>query len=383
MNVGELHSINCCGCSACAQKCPLKCIRMTEDMEGFQYPEVDKSVCVDCGLCVRCCPVVAENPSRLPLKVLAAINRNLWVIQNSSSGGVFYELSKQVLSENGVVFGARFDENWRLVIDYADTLESIKQFMGSKYIQAISLDSYIKVESFLKQGRFVLYSGTPCQVHGLIQFLGKSYKNLITVDFICHGVPSPLVWRRYLSEVTPPDKSIKSISFRNKSRSWQDFMFSIKFTSNEGDSELLESTSENVYMKAFLENLTLRPSCYNCSQKCGRSCSDFTLGDFWGAWNLFPDLPYANGVSSVLLNSEAAIELYEKCNLQATVSDIECIKQYNSAYNKSVVPHKKRKYFFKQIQSIKHVKPLISRILYKNYFQRILESIIYRIKHLK
>ena len=191
----------CCGCNACFQVCPKHCISMNEDKEGFLYPCVDVNICIDCHLCEKVCPVINQKEHHTPVGVYAAKNKDEEARMKSSSGGVFILLAEKILSEKGVVFGARFDQNWEVVHDFAEDLKGVVEFQGSKYVQSRVGDSYKNAEEFLKQGKRVLFTGTPCQVAGLRLFLRKEYENLLTVDFVCHGVPSPKVWRMYLKEI--------------------------------------------------------------------------------------------------------------------------------------------------------------------------------------
>lgn len=195
-----LDKKDCCGCSSCVQRCPKQCITLKEDNEGFLYPIVNKEICISCGLCEKVCPVLSQGEPRKPLKVYAAKNQDEEIRRQSSSGGVFTLLAEQVIREGGVVFGAIFDENWEVKHDFAETIEGLAPFRGSKYVQSRIDDNYKKAERFLNQGRKVLFSGTPCQIAGLKRFLRNEYDNLLTVDFVCHGVPSPGVWRQYLKE---------------------------------------------------------------------------------------------------------------------------------------------------------------------------------------
>ena len=206
---------DCCGCHACASVCARHSITMQEDNEGFLYPVVDASTCIDCGLCEKVCPVINQDEPRKPLKVYAAKNRNEEIRRQSSSGGIFTPLAESVIREGGVAFGAKFDKDWNVVHAWTDTIEGIADFRGSKYVQSIIGDTYREAREFLKQGRKVLFSGTPCQIAGLRKFLRKEYENLLTVDVVCHGVPSPLVWREYLKENTK-GKEILRIDFREK-----------------------------------------------------------------------------------------------------------------------------------------------------------------------
>lgn len=182
---------SCCGCYACAQKCPQQCITMTPDHEGFAYPVVDKSRCTACGMCEKICPALNLYPPTHPMEVLAAAHKDDRIREASSSGGVFTLLATRVIQSGGVVFGARFDEQWLVVMDYTEQEEGLEAFRGSKYVQCNTGDTFKQAETFLKQGRQVLYTGTPCQIAGLKRYLRKEYENLLAVDFVCHGTPSP------------------------------------------------------------------------------------------------------------------------------------------------------------------------------------------------
>lgn len=319
----------CCGCAACVQICPKKCISLTEDTEGFLYPRVDKTKCIDCGLCETVCPFLSESAEREPKAVYAVKNPNDDIRQKSSSGGVFTLLAEKVINDGGVVFGVRFDEKWEVEFAYSETIDGLSAFRGSKYIQARVGNAFIDAEQFLKAGRKVLFSGTPCQVKGLLQYLRKDYENLLTVDFVCHGVPSPKVWRLYLKEeveriarqgddgkntvlsskVMP---NIKGINFRDKSSGWKKFSFALQLTEAlaEGEQNSVLHTNkfyENPFMQAFLSDLILRPSCYMCPAKSGKSGSDITIGDFWGIEHIKPEIDDDKGLSLVMVHNENKI----------------------------------------------------------------------------
>ena len=195
--------VECTGCGTCASICPQKCIRMKEDQEGFLQPKINTKECIHCHKCEKLCPVLnLEGISDEGVtKAFAAINKDSGIRERSSSGGVFYALAKWTIERGGVVFGARFDEQWRVVHDYTETLEGIFPFMGSKYVQSFIGNTYKKAKAFLEEGRYVLFSGTPCQLAGLRTYLREDYESLIQVDLICYGVPSPGVWRSFLRGV--------------------------------------------------------------------------------------------------------------------------------------------------------------------------------------
>ena len=211
---------NCCGCTACSQVCPKSCITMQIDEEGFKYPQVDANLCVDCGLCEKVCPylnsypIPEEKPASFACKTKDDDLRG-----KSSSGGLFSVLATKIIQENGVVFGARFNEDWDVYHDYTETEAGLAEFRGSKYVQSDMGDCFAQVKNFLKTGRKVLFTGTPCQVAGLNHFIQKKFENLYTVDFVCHCVPSPKVWKSYLKEVRG-NATITHISFRDKSEGW-------------------------------------------------------------------------------------------------------------------------------------------------------------------
>ncbi|NLK11777.1 MAG: 4Fe-4S dicluster domain-containing protein [Staphylococcus equorum] len=336
---------DCCGCNACVQRCPKNCITMQEDNEGFLYPVIDVAFCVDCGLCESVCPVINQSSPRKPRVTYAAKNRDKAIRGQSSSGGVFTALAKQVIYDNGVVFGAKFNAKREVVHAYTETVEGLADFRGSKYVQSIVGHTYKEAERFLKKGRRVLFSGTPCQISGLNLFLRKKYNNLLTVDFVCHGVPSPTVWQRYLEEVIPVEKqsSITEISFRDKINGWKSYNFIIK----EKDEIILrEKFHDNLFMKGFLADLYLRPSCYACPVKSLKSNSDITLGDYWGIQNILPTFDDDYGVSLVFLHDDTWIDCFTKMNLDLSETSFEDAIKYNPAVVKSVNLPDKRKDFW-------------------------------------
>ena len=390
----------CCGCSACVQKCPKQCISLVEDEEGFLYPVVNSDDCIDCGLCEKVCPILHQAEERKPLKAYAAKNKNEGIRKQSSSGGVFTLLAEDVIKEDGVVFGAKFDEQWEVKHDFTETFEGLHVFRGSKYIQSHIEENYKKAETFLKSGRKVLFSGTPCQIAGLKRFLRKEYDNLLTVDFVCHGVPSPGVWRKYLKEtvahlcdknsvpsdpVAMDNARIENITFRNKCSGWKKYSFSLTLsaTTRSGATQkvsLINLFSQNAFMKGFLANLYLRPSCYACPAKCGKSGSDITIGDLWGAPSIIGNYDDDKGTSLVLINKEVAF--FEKKS-SLWIKDIEYSSAlaHNSCIEKSVKESKKRKQFYSSYAKPKYsletiVRKLTKASFYDKFIMRIVKRII-------
>lgn len=359
----------CCGCAACVQICPKQCIQLLADREGFLYPLVDASLCIDCGLCEKVCPEKAEALESKPTHVYAAVNPNEAVRKVSSSGGIFTLLAEAVIAGGGVVFGARFDKDWSVIHDYAETLEGFGAFRGSKYVQSRIGETFRQAEQFLKAGRKVLFSGTPCQIMGLKKFLRKEYDNLLAVDFVCHGVPSPLVWKKYIEEIlvrqdekktisshSKPlihgrDTLIDGISFRNKCLGWKKYSFALILSkaTAAGEKNTVSFSSifyDNAYMQAFLSNLSLRPACYRCPAKAGKSGSDIMLGDFWGIEKIAPEIDDDCGCSLLFINNpELRDELQKKGCLLAEYPFSEVLP-YNICISSSVSVPDNRQFFW-------------------------------------
>lgn len=368
---------DCCGCSACAQRCPKQCITMQSDNEGFLYPIVDTDKCIDCGLCEKVCPVINRNEPSKPIAAYAAMNKNEEIRLASSSGGIFTLLAEATINEGGVVFGVKFNEKWQAVFDYTETLEGIAPFRGSKYVQAVVGDAYKYAESFLKAGRKVLFTGTPCQIAGLKKYLRKDYENLLAVDVICHGAPSPLVWKEYVDELVrtksfslvnsvSPSLSDNSrligFSFRDKTESWKKYHIKAIFSICKSDETVNDTIcvkevhSKNIFMQGFLRDIYLRPSCYSCPAKNGTSGSDITLGDFWGINNYLPEMDDDKGTSAVIVNTNRGIELLQILEFKKTNADYNIIVTNNPSLVRSVkCPTNKRKALF----SDKHTNILI------------------------
>jgi len=303
---------DCVGCNACVQVCPKSCIDLQEDEQGFCYPTVDLLKCIDCHLCERVCPVINIMPVRKPLASFAVRNINCEEVEKSSSGGAFYALAEEVVREGGVVFGARFDKNWNVVHGYTETIAGISDFQGSKYAQSKIGESFRKAESFLKEGRRVMFTGTPCQLAALQLYLRHDYGDrLLKIDVVCHGVPSQGSWRSFLQYVTHGSTvDVLKINFRDKRRGWENYGFSVGLVdSHSRKNEKYIPSEKNIFMEAFLRNFNIRPSCFCCPAKKGKSQSDLTLGDFWGIRTTRPELYDSNGVSAVVAYSETGLRL--------------------------------------------------------------------------
>lgn len=340
---------DCCGCSACAQRCPKQCISMQMDNEGFLYPQVDISKCIDCHLCEKVCPVINQYEARTPLNVYAAKNSDDEVRHQSSSGGIFTLLAEQTIKDGGVVFGACWDKEWNVKHDCVDNISDLYRFRSSKYLQSVIGDSYLKAEQFLKTGRKVMFTGTPCQIAGIKHFLRKEYDNLLTVEVICHSVPSPGVWQQYLTtrlNTLKWEKSdIRNISFRDKKTGWKTYSFVIE---NENGNILTELSSKNAFMRGFLADLYTRPSCHACPAKQLRSGSDLTLGDFWGIESLMPEIDDDKGVSAIIVNTDKGKQVLHNINVELHEVLYNELTTRNPAFVKSFPITPKRTEFFKE-----------------------------------
>ncbi len=302
---------NCCGCGSCVQICPVKCLELRTDEEGFWYPQGEKKTCVECGLCERVCPILHAEPVCDSIKnAYAGYALDEQVRMKSSSGGIFTVLAEEILRENGVVFGAAFDDDYLVHHVRVDNIEELERLRGSKYLQSRMEETYAEALELLKQGRKVLFTGTECQIAGLKGFLGKTYENLFTVDILCHGVPSPKVWSRYLNEKKREyGGEVQNISFRNKRLGWKKFSMMLKFKNSHVYRKVHIQDS---FMRMFLQNLILRPSCYVCKFKGLKRNSDLTIGDCWGIEVWLPEMDDDKGTSVVLVHTDKGERLLRK-----------------------------------------------------------------------
>ena len=327
----------CCGCQACYEACPAKCISMAADEEGFLYPKVNRADCVDCHLCEKICPLhnLAPKSSDEPLACMAAISNDSEIRIKSSSGGVFSQLAKAILNKGGVVFGARFDDNFAVFHSYTETEEGLAPFQGSKYSQSDLRGVFSQVNRFLKENRPVLFTGTPCQIAGLRGFLrGKEADKLYLVSIVCHGVPSPRVWKDYLESITGGSRPTE-VNMRNKENGWSQYRMTIR---QNGQELFNVQATDTPFMRAFLSNFTLRPSCYSCPFR-GNHGSDLTLGDYWGIENVHPEMADNKGTSFILVYSEKGRHLLDGLDAKLVESRYEdALKENPSVLHPSPEP---------------------------------------------
>lgn len=369
----------CCGCSGCASACPKGAIVMKADSEGFPYPSVNMDLCINCGICKNVCPILnplSKSRSASP-KAYAAYSRDEETRKESSSGGVFSLLAEHIISQNGVVFGAAFDESFQVYHLGIEDISQIPLLRCSKYVQSRIGDTYKQAKQFLEEGRLVLFTGTPCQISGLYNYLSKDYDNLYTQDIVCHGVPSPKLWEKYLAYWSNRfSSSVKSVSFRNKIKGWKNFSIVIGFENNK---KYIKHHREDLLFKAFLDNKNLRPSCYECAFKGIERPSDITLGDFWGYWNLYPDKNDDKGISLITANSQKGLSLWQAVESKAVSHSVDIMKasDNNSAMTKSVPRPEKRDSFMKDMEQMP-----IDTVLKKYSSESLAKKIKRRIKRI-
>lgn len=370
---------DCSGCHACFLVCPKKCIQMEANAEGFLYPFIDTGKCVNCGLCEKVCPVlkIVDKKEKI-VSAYACYNLNEDIRLRSSSGGIFTLIAEKILDIDGAVYGAVFDEKFNVKHICVETKEELSALRGSKYVQSTIGDTYVKAKDMLDDGRVVLFTGTPCQIDGLLSFLGKKYDNLYTQDLICHGVPSPAVWRKYVEFRENKAASVaKKAFFRHKEKGWKSYSVQFEF---DNRTEYKQIFSQDLFMKGFLNNLYLRQSCYNCRSKSLSRNSDITLADFWGIENIFPDMLDDKGTSLVLVNSDKGKTLIENISDNIKLKEVDinkAVKSNPSAYQSACLNKNRKKFFnvirFKDFEET--VKICTKKSWVKKLFRKVLKNV--------
>jgi len=368
----------CCGCSACVQKCPKNAISLKEDEEGFFYPIVNKEKCINCGLCKKVCPFInyeVEQKENYP-KAYAVKNKINKDILNSSSGGVFIAIAKYIIKENGVVFGAAYDENNNVNHISVEREEDLFKLQGSKYVQSNILNTFKDAKESLDKGKKVLFSGTPCQIRGLKNFLLKDYDNLITCDLVCHGVPSQKLFKTYLKSLEEKyQKKIKKYDFRNKDK--KGWGLTAKVTFEDGKSKYINSDFDSYYSN-FLDCNTYRESCYNCKFTTTNRNTDITLADYWGILSIHNDFYDEKGVSLILVNSKSGLDLLN--NIADNIELIETDLNYAITKNKNLIQPsvrpEKRNNIYKNIDNSSCTNYIRDNLRYKITLKKVLKIFI-------
>lgn len=349
-NNTNLPDYDCTGCGTCLNVCPQNCIQFKRNDEGFLYPIINYKKCTRCGLCIKKCPALQKQiTTNISPEVLALKSKNEELKKNSSSGGIFGHLASYILEQRGIVCGAAFNKDMVLEHILITNKSDLIKLQGSKYLQSDLKDCFKKIKTFLSNGKLVMFCGTPCQIKGLNAYLGREYKNLYLLDFICHGVPSPLVFNKYkLKLETINSSKITDFNFRNKDNGWKKYNIKSSF---ENGKVLTECYDKNIYMKGFLRNLYLRNSCYNCLSNNFSSDSDLTLGDFWGVQDILPDFDDDKGCSLLFINSQKGKKLYEKIkeNFESQKVEYSSVIKFNKSIYKPAFENKNRTRFFRDL----------------------------------
>lgn len=338
----------CVGCGACVNICPVKCIEMRMNGEGFSYPYIDEERCINCGKCYKVCPTVKVQKLKKKPKILAMINKSFTIREKSSSGGVFYELAKNVIMSGGVVCAAAFDDEMMVRHIFINAVADIEKCMRSKYVQSNLEDSFQTVRKLLKEGRTVLFVGTPCQTYALAVWLEQEWENLYLIDLICHGVPSPGIWKEYVNSRKKAEANISDISFRDMSiQGWKNFGMKIVYSNAVVETD---TQDKNIFMQGFLNGYFNRKCCYSCKFKGLNRKSDITLGDFWAVDKYLEHFNDNRGTSLVFVNTEKGKILIKRIQNQFFIRKViqKAAEQINSAYYGSSLSMKNRNLFFRK-----------------------------------
>lgn len=312
---------NCCGCSACASICPKQCIQMKSDDEGFLYPVVDVDNCISCDLCVNVCPVKNVLNNNIDLNGIlsgyAVQNKDKDILKESTSGGFFTSVAKYVIRNNGVVFGAMYDDSFNIIHGQVNASNNLYKLRNSKYTQSDLSSSFEECKTLLEKNILVCFSGTPCQIAGLKSYLNKEYINLITIDVVCRGVSSPLLFKKYIDWNGGKEK-IADIKFRDKFYGYYSSTMSVY----KKNGSIIRRTADPL-LKFYFSNLCSRPSCYSCAFKTKERESDFSIFDSWHAVSYITKLEKkAGGVTAVLIRSEKAMQLFENIKNDFIIKEV-------------------------------------------------------------
>lgn len=338
MNRIDLDKNFCCGCAACANICTHDAITMTEDKRGFILPEIDVNKCVECGLCVKVCDFKKEKRTENnTLHAYSLIHNDNLTVRNSTSGGAFTALSDVVLEEGGLVVGAVMEDDF--TIHHIITKDPImrNKMRGSKYVQSAMEKIYGVIKQSLKDGKTVLFTGTPCQCAGIKSFFRDKYENLLIVDFLCHGVPNNKMFKEHIAFLEKQyDKRIVGYTFRDKRYGWNAYNDN---NNNNADGSIGTRLINQAYYNFFLSNLSLRDSCFNCKYRSFHKPSDVTIADFWGIEKLTGKKNHT-GVSMVLTHSSKGEMLVQKSASKCTICEYPFEQiSYRIALNSA--PHSK------------------------------------------
>lgn len=341
----------CSGCTACKNACPKNAIKMLPDNEGFLYPVVDDKLCIECGICKSICPILNKRETKECKQSGYIFQHNNEIIRKqSTSGGAFTAIANYIIKNNGIVFGAGFDKEFKVCHQSAVTQEELKKFRNSKYVQSNPKNTFKEVKENLEKGILTLYSGTACQIEGLKSYLGKDYDNLITVDVICRAVPSPLFWEKYFC-YRKQNKNIKRAYFREKIYGYK--YSNLSFYDENNNDIYHNGIDTDPYLRAFFSNIACRPSCYNCSFKGQYHKADFTIWDCFEVNKFDETFDDDRGTTRILINTEKANELFSKIKSKHHVKQVDVDKLISNFYQmfNSIKYNSKRSIFFEDLNN--------------------------------
>lgn len=316
MNINDFHK--CSNCGACYNVCPEQAIKIEAD-STFYRPVINQEKCIDCGLCYRVCPVNNEFTYEKPTYAYAGWHKDVKVLQESSSGGMFYGLAQKIVTDGGIVFGAVYSEDCRDVYFTSSDVVEIAKIQKSKYVESLVGNTFSQVKKELTRGRRVLFCGTPCQVAGLKSFLGKNYDNLLTCDFACGGLPSHKMYQEHLHNLEARHgATVQSVDFRPKTHGWRRYAIWVKFNNGKSYNRL---GKEDVYLRSFLYGkYTVRDYCLECKFS-DKHNSDVTIADFWLNKQL-SNLDNYNGVSLIICNTLKGKEIIEQISSKYVLEEL-------------------------------------------------------------
>lgn len=355
---------NCCGCTACAAICPKSCISMKEDNEGFLYPTVDKEACVNCGACDRVCPILNNVPEK-PFEQKAYIvqHKDSQILRESTAGGAFTAIAKYTINNGGVVFGVAYDDNFKVHHTLITKIDDIARFRNSKYVQSDVGNTYKQAKIYLDSGKIVCYSGTPCQIEGLKKYLKKDFDNLITVDVVCRAVPSPGIWKKYITMMNEKHGQISSVRFRDKTLGYQYSTMEIKDSDGKTYRDGIEAQP---WLRMFFSGMIIRPSCSDCKFRSRYRRSDFTIWDCFNIYSIDKSFNENIGTTRVLLHTQKAEHIFDRVKDDFIYKEISAETAVNGVreMQKSPELNSRRDEFFKDVNKL----PMDN--LLKKYFPR-------------
>ena len=377
---------DCCGCTACANICPVECISMQQDEEGFLYPQINKEKCIDCHRCEIVCPIKNNNNYAKKVDAICARASDIDIVRHSTSGGFFTPIAQFVLEKNGIVIGAAYtpDKKIEHVFVKSENKEDLSKLRGSKYVQSYLNNIFSEVKKELENDVLVCFSGTPCQIAGLRNFLNKEYESLITIDVVCHGTPSPKLWKKYVDyQEQKYNSEIKSVSFRKKTYGYHSGTMELLF---ENGKKYNGSARVDYLLKSFFKEISSRPSCYKCGFKTDKHSSDFTIFDSWSATELVQGLKDDDlGYTNVFINSEKGRKIFDiiKDKYEWYSIDLEkAILLDGKMVRASAKPHPKRNEFYRDLDNeelVEHIKKYIP-ISKKDYLIERSKKVLFKTK---